>query len=654
MPWVRPPEELTYPAETSSTGSLVRDRFTESTDLAEELWALARQIINQLAEMLEIDDWEIPIFTERDMMGLDSLELNDPVLDSLRNIVMETVTMVGTPPTPNEYTPEYGRMPEKNFEKPVISMPDPPDVTWPILEGEAPGIRDPYIEPAPDDELPPVPSIREVTIPNPPTFTEWTFDGEEPSIDLTPPENMYYYNEEAYTSPVLTRLKSWLEDQLTLLGTPDETITEAEQALYDRAEYRLDTKFQEIWDNTVVKWEGRGYPLIPGELEKDVFEDYITKRMAEETDLNNAIIIEQNKIYQEKIHAVVKEATALETLLVSYTNEFQNRALQSAQFVVTSAIEIYKAKITGYNAQLLRYKTQADVYTTLMQGELIKAQYYMAQVEAAKLNVQVQKLYLDAYMAQLAGIQAKWGLWKTKIEAAALIVEVDKAKVQAWMGKVQAYAEEMRGIVARYNAYQAQIAGEAEKARVFETEVKAFGEEVRAYGTEVSAKTEILRGKLEDKRNQTEVFRARIAEFDARVKKAIAKANVDSQYNTNLIQKFQAQTGALEAKARAVSSAYATSVQEQQAISAAYIARADMVMREFTAKVNAAIERMRAAGQITSQMASAAISTISASASLGFQESRSDSRSFANSNQAMSQYTEMIQAINQWIYNVEV
>jgi hypothetical protein len=213
-PGDRTPGEITTPAELSVAGGLVGERFDAASDYAASLWSIAESLLTNLGNVDYPIDWDAIDLEPVDPGGLGGISASEPPAPSITPIVVSPVTLEGEPPDPVTIDLPTRVSPTPNITDPDFSIPDPPDVTWPIFSAEPPDVSDPEIPGVPTIDLPPAPQLPEISIPSPPEYSIPDFDWELPTDDLTPPDPQFVWNEAEYDSAVRQALSNKLLNKL--------------------------------------------------------------------------------------------------------------------------------------------------------------------------------------------------------------------------------------------------------------------------------------------------------------------------------------------------------------------------------------------------------------------------------------------------------
>lgn len=634
-----PPPEITTPQAISTAGTLVAERFTTASAYAGSLWTIAQNLLAQLGALDFDIDWTAPTIDPVSDGGLSQLTPVEPDPLTIDDLTIVPVEFPYTPPDPVENTLPTRTAPEESFTDPGFAIPATPDVTWPTFTETAPGVSDSIIPEAPTITLPAVPQLSNVVIPSPPEYNIPEFDWVLPTDDITAPEPQFIWNEAEYDSAVKRMLAEKLYNNLVNGGSglPEAT----EQAIYDRATSRMRDEEQTALDQMLDFFAGRGFDLPPGALAGQMLE-LNNKILKTREDLNNDILIQQSKLAQENTHFIINAAINNEKILMDYTNQFQTRAFEAAKFVVLSALQIYQSKIEMYKAKLAVYTAQAEVYKARVIGETAKAEFYKAQVQGVVASVEVQKALVDVYTAQVNANMLLIQLYKAEMEGAQIRASIDEIRIKGFAALVQAYSAQVTAASERYRGYQAQITGEVAKAEMYKAQVEAYTARVAAYRTEVEADTMVLKQDLAINENMIEIFKARIQQYLAQVQASMGQLESQTKIEGVRVDAFKAQILAYNGELEAVTKAYLGRIEEAKTAAEIELKTADITIKEALGKQELIQGNIKAAAQIASQMAAAAISGVNASASIQNGEQRTDSRSHSVSEQSMFQQSQGI------------
>ena len=156
-----------------------------------------------------------------------------------------------------------------------------------------------------------------------------------------------------------------------------------------------------------------------------------------------------------------------QTVLIGLHVAFAKSALEVEFTKLEAQAETAKALVALYNAKVTEYSTEADLYRTTIEAELLPLKEYEALVDIAKakgsLNKQIARNYsiqvgaqavsVDAYAAQISALAARVSAYKAGIESVQIAAELAKAKVSSYGAEVDAYRAELESYRAEFEKY---------------------------------------------------------------------------------------------------------------------------------------------------------------------------------------------------------
>lgn len=610
-------------------GDLVEARFGLSTDLVNQYDAASTSALGLLASgtfsvpmaNLDLKDetlspptiGDAPVPNQVPAYTSQAEVVSFPDITALRNLLGLV-----------DITIDQVSLPSLDAISPTISFPDAPDDALPTVPTEAPAISDPSLPVSPTLDLPPVPVLEEATLPAVPNVNDLTFTGEMPTADLTVPEPMFAYSEGTYQSDLADAIRTKLYNDITL-GTAVYT-EEVWTAVWNRSLSRLNTELDKVYRQTLANWGAWNCEMpdgvLSGALQEVMFED-AEKRL----NANRDITYKQAELTQQATQFAITSGNVFEKQLMDYTNQVNDRALEAAKTRVLMVVEAFKLKVQAYTAQLEGYKTLAQVFEARIRAELARVELYRAQMEGAKIHGELQEQKVRIYTARVNAVQVLIDLYRAQMEGAKLQVDVDRSKIEAFKAKIEAIVASINGVTAKYNLYQAQLTGEA-------TKVDLYGKQVQAYATQVSAVKTIAdvnlaqaQALIESNKDKIGVLTAAIERYKADTSYELGKDETGAKVYTAQISGYEAEVGRETEYIKAKVDNFKAQVTE-------VMARAELIVKEMDANLRAAtaakeiqMEALKAAAAIQAQKVASALTSVSASAQIGFNASLSDAYS---------------------------
>lgn len=616
---------LTSDQGTSPAGTSVTERFDQAQAYADEAWNESWEFLEQLRNQQYPVNWEAIDYETLDLMGLDGLSMSQPAqpdIDSEIAIGMPSFTQQA--PSMPDVSIASETVPAMNIADPQFDIPQAPTDDFPGFGENAPSDSAISFPTAPSIDLPPVPQLSDVSIPSPPEFNIVAFEGSLPSVDITPPEPTFRYDEQYYGSDIKDALADKLLTDIHEGGSGLDEQTE--QAIYDRAVSRQQMEEERAYNEALAYWSERGFTMPPGALAGQLME--VSAHIAQtREDLNNDILVQQSKLAQENTHFTLTAAIDNEKALMQLHNQVQQRAFEVAKYTVEAAVAIYGIKVEAYKAQVETYKAMAQVYEARIRVEIAKAELYKAQIEAVKARVDIDRARIDAYQAQVQSIAILIDMYKAQMQTAQIQAEVDRIRVQAYGARVEAYRARIQAITAKYQAYGYQIEGEVAKAQMFKAQVDAYTAQVQAYKARADVDVSRAQVAVELNRGQVDSYKAAIDQYRAQVQAAIAQAETRVKIEQLDVSVYESQVRQYQAELDATVKAYAARVDELRSKQELQIKEADIATRSVLAQYEMVTESIRSAAKVAGQLAASALASVSASADISHRESRSDSRS---------------------------
>lgn len=455
----------------NNADAVVASAFSRATDHVEDAWNLVEDYINgtdyNAATGWFIDDVDI---------------LFDPALD-------RTEFTVGTPVAP--------------------SFPDPPEISG-------------------NFEMPDLPSSPEITLPTPPTLSEYTIPGYTspitvpvfsetlPSIDLTPVSEvdvrtMFSFLTEGY-APQISSIKDILFDRIVNGGTGIPA--EVEQDIWDRNLERDQQALQDGIDVLAAQWGKLGWSLPDGMFAYSVAQlnnEFNNKRL----DTSREIAIKQAELEQANINEALKLTAAIEeaynTVCIGYINAASSAMKTSAEV----AVALYNTTVQYYSILIEAYRAKAEVYKTLVEARAADVEVYRALIAAYQAGVDVDKAKIELYLAQIQAEDSKLKAYDSELKSIATRIDAMKTWLDVGRMRMDLFASQTRALTERYSG-----------------ELEGFKAQLQAWMADG-----------QNKINEKEVsLKAQMAEYDVKLKEIEYYIKNKEFHNSFELQKMQTLT----------------------------------------------------------------------------------------------------------------
>lgn len=358
------------------------------------------------------------------------------------------------------------------------------DKSAPVI-GDLPN-RTNAIPDKPNTDLPTKKPLRAITLPTPPNTIIVDFKGAIPGeLDPAPDAN-FTYNEDAYSSTLLSTLNTALLNQVNHIASTGLN-SDIEDQIWNRGRERTTEVMlgQIIQVKRAVSASGWPQP-IGAEIEA------ISKagQNADDADITESrnIAIAQAELELKNFQFAFSQAIVLEGQLINHNDQVANRALDAAKYAIQAAIDLYSLKVAYFNANIELYKAQAQVYRDKIQAELIKLEVYKTELEGQKLISELNSQDIANYRAQIDAVLAVYELYKSELESVKILLEQDALTLQQFESRIKGFAEEIKAKSLEYEGYKSELSGENIKVQMHDTLANAFGKKIDGFRSVVDAR----------------------------------------------------------------------------------------------------------------------------------------------------------------------
>lgn len=531
------------------------------------------------------------------------------------------------------------------FPASALNLPDVTNtpVTGLLDAGDVPVFNPPNVTinipdaPAPIDlsGLPSAPSLTDIPIPGAPTITEPelgnilqivipTFAGLNlPTFTAVAPEFMaldprdFVFTEPVYTSTNLDLIKTRVA---AMLAGGTGLTPAVEQALFDRANERIEADAARATDESFATWAGRGFDMPPG-MQVEERNAAIEAGRIQVNTAGRDTLLQAATWEIENIRFAVTNGISLETQLMGLYNNEVERVFQAAKYRVEADVSIYNAKVTLFGALNAAYQTKAQVFEALLKGELAKLEAFKAEIEAQQAIGQVNEQTVRIYVARLQGVANLIEVFKAQIGGAQAAIDAEKTKVQLYGEGVQAYAARVNADRTRFDAYKTQIEGETAKEGLLDVAARAFAATVEGYKAKASILSDNQRVRIETLNADTQRFTALVgAERD--------RVAADTDVVRSQVAAFQADITKYVAQLDDKTKLKQLNISKQEAAVRNIIAYYEVIVKEYDAALGrleqeseVRVKALETIATATSQLAAGAMAAMHVSAQM---EGRAD------------------------------
>lgn len=506
-----------------------------------------------------------------------------------------------------------GDVPVFTGEAPVVQILDKPDALAATPPGDAPTVADVTLPDSPTIVLPDTPIMELISLPTAPTIDLPTWAGVAPDgSTLTAPEVDFVWSEDYYDSDLLQSVTSRLT---TMLAGGTGLPPSIEQAIWDRGRAREDVTAKKATQEAYEEFAARGFALPTGALAGRVAEVWQKNREATSA-LARDVAIKQAELEVENLRFSVETGLKLESQLMTYAGQYAQRALEAAKTAVEMSINIFNAKVALFNAQLQAYQTEAQVYAELIKAESLILEQYRTEIEAQKLIGDINMQAIQIYKTRIDALMSSVELYKAQLEGVKTAVDVDRVRIEGFRATVDAYKALVDAKTSEYQAWAESIKGEVAKVSIYEAQGRTFNSLVDAYRTGETVKIENMKSVISSNELLIKEFDAKVNYLSEQIKAATAQVETGVKVYDGQARVYASQVGGAEAGVRALAEQTRLSIAAGTADAELKLKAADLNIQQLLRIGTVEQEGRKAAGAIAGQLAASSMSAFNLSAGL--------------------------------------
>ena len=513
---------------------------------------------------------------------------------------VSTVSFDAPPTAPSNPTPTFG----------VHHKPGPLSAHRP---GDKPDLVPVVLPTPPTLALPPVPTLRELQLPDTPTLNLTPFAGVRPNVTVAPPVQGFAFTPEAYASQLLDRVKSRLS---TMLDGGTGLPAAVAQALRDRAYAALDVQEQRAIQQAVEEFAARGFSEPNGILARalvEVRQNNQNQRSARSRDIH----IKDEELAIQNLQFAVTQGISLESTLMQHQAEHNRLLLDAAKTAQDMAIAIFNAAVAEKQLELDAYKTDAQVWLDGLKGELAKLDVLKAELEAQALVGQLNESDVKVYLGRLDAVKTAADVYRSEVEGAKAAASVNESLMRGWQAEIQAFSEEVRAWVAEWDGYRAELEGDSTRARLFELVEQAYATRVSTWNMQQMQKIERQRSEIARNGQMMAGWEAQLRKLQADTELERTKNTVKSEIFRTKVARYQAEAAVETAAADANARAYGLQLERERSRTSLELERARSDSQQMVQLTQQLISINEIISRTLTALASSALSAVNYSASVG-------------------------------------
>ena len=499
-------------------------------------------------------------------------------------------------------------------DAPVLSFPAAP-AAFSEAAPAAPGINLVFDDPTLDLTLPAPPSLLSLNVVPFDGLNIPTLDYTVPTLTVAEPSIREYTPGAFYTSSLLTSLKSFLQDQIDNGGTGLNA--NVEEAIWNRAREREARSAADAL-RQLEEMESLGYAFPPG-VYVDGRIKIATETSYAEAGASREVMIKQAELAQANTQAALSNAIAIESKLIDYTNQVEQRFFESCKYATEAGIAIYNAKVQAYAAYVDAYKGRVQAYVAQVQAETAKVDAYRATIAAEQAKADINQALVQQYKVQVDAALANVEVFKARIAAIQTKAEIEKIKVETFGEQVRAYTARIGAYTAGVEGFRATIQAEATKQDAYKARVDAYVAQVTAASKNAEIRIAAFDGQLR-------AYTARWDGYKSAYQAESARAQAIAAVNSSRSDAFKAQVTGFASYNDTLTKQWQVALEQAQRTAEIGVSAAKANSDLYITTRSLALDAAKVGAQVSAQLGAAALNAVNFSTSIS--SSTSDSQSY--------------------------
>ncbi len=610
----------------SRASSIVSSKFNSVHQFASNAASRASQYMSQIQSLLgeielpelegeEPESPEIPAIDYSTMPSFTQELANFPSFNSW----LPVHPILADIPDVDIYMPaENFHFHEQIYSPPTINLAPPPQNNINLQSVEIPA--------KPNLEMPDVPTLTDIEMPDAPNIDLPDFNAVSPTVDDISPPAEINYQERPYNSDIRVALFGKILEDLRNGGTGLDI--EVEQELYDRGRERQRVENERLYREVEDQFSAAGFSLPSGAYASRMLE--VSNEISRKNDqLSREITISQADLAQKNTQFTVEQARQIESMLMDFFNQQENRSLEAARATAQNAVEIFNSLVSKQRLKLEKYQTEASVFEQQIRAELSAIEIYRAKVESARAKAEVQQSRVNVYKSQLEGLGTLMRLYATEMESARIQADVEKSKIEEFRAQTETYVAQTSAEKIKADIYNSQVESERSRSAIYSEKVKAYQSKVEAKRSEVEAQRINAENTLKENQLRIDEYRAKLDRYRAELETEIKNAQLQ-------VEGFKTEASAYEAQTNAKGMEYQTRIQEiqaqiEKAKNQAYkqVNKIDAIQNGYVSLKNLQSKGLEGVMNANAQLAASAMNAVNASASLSDRSTESESERYS-------------------------
>lgn len=411
-----------------------------------------------------------------------------------------------------------------NISAPALNFPRTPAAD----AGDAPAVNIPKL----NVQFPDVPQlatiqrpvVTPINVPSPnisaedlPVFSDYikqisTTPPPAPVVDTTYREAVYTGDPQDFAKEAISSLLLGLMNGT--YGLDDKVGSIIDNQVWAKNAEREEQAGQERMQEISRQFAGRGFLLPPGAMLKAMESAQDAIQRARNSASREAAL-KRVDVIVDGYKFTIDQVRAYSEMLRRFFSDTASRQLEVLKVRAQVTVEVFNAQVAAFNAELNKYRADADIYQAALRAYVERWNAYRAQLEAVKVQGDVNEQNVRIYEAELRAEAQKLDVYKTQIEAQGLYLEQNRVLMDAERLKLEIYRAKIQAIEPAVQLYRAQLEGEATKADVYRTHVQAAAARLQAEAQQYEQYTRRVQAAGEAVKASLGAFTARVQAIGA-------------------------------------------------------------------------------------------------------------------------------------------
>lgn len=533
-----------------------------------------------------------------------------------------------TPALPAEFDPQTPDLSAEipfTVADPVLafgSRPRRPTTPAPVSPGRPGPIALPV---APDyaSQIPEPVTLLSLNLPTIAPLNLPTFTSQRPTIQAFDFHDNFDFTPQEYVSALLTkiqgRVSTWLDGQEALPIA-------IQRALFDRGRSQVVIETQAEIDQAFEDFSTLGFPTPQPALAARV--DAIRQKGQDR--IAGFVTETTLKAFDEALanmRLAVTSGIQLEGVTINLHLEQQRLLLASATYLRDTSIAVLNARIAQFNAEMQGYAIDAQVFETLLKGELSKLEELRLRLEAEKLKGDINDQTVRLYTAQWEAVRTMASFYASQLEGVKVQADLARIPIEIFAEEVKAFDSLMGAYGKDVDAYRSGNEAEVSKATVHRSLVDAFAARTSAATQRDNSKIERERLRIAEHGQKLDTYAKQLARLDTLLEAERARLGAVGQKAGAQATLYRAQADVEQAASAATDRTFELGLARAKAQVDTQLETAKIKSQENIALQGLMLEAMKALAQILSQLAASTMSAVNYSASVSGSDSYGYSRS---------------------------